>query len=120
MHDSLQIKLAGKRWEFYTILENLVAPEDEERMKSNMKTLSLLLWVTQFGLSVLFPLCFFLLLSVWLQRKYQLGMWIVILFGILGLLTSISTAKSCIRSLVKDADEASDSKKPPIAFNDHE
>ena len=28
-----------------------------------MKTLSLLLWVTQFGLSILFPPCFFLLLA---------------------------------------------------------
>lgn len=94
--------------------------EDEENMKSRMKTLSLLLWVTQFGLSVLFPLCFFLLLAVWIQRRYQTGMWIVIVLGVLGLLTSISTARSCMRSLIRDADEASDSKKPPIAFNDHD
>ena len=91
-----------------------------ETMKSNMKTLSLLLWVTQFGLSVLFPLCFFLLLAAWLQKRYQLGMWIVIVLGILGLLTSVSTAKSCIRSLLKDTEAASDSPKPPLAFNDHE
>ena len=84
-----------------------------------MKTLSLLLWVTQFGLSVLFPLCFFLLSAVWLQQKFALGMWIVGLFGILGFLTSISTARSCIRSLRKDAEEASDRKDPPISFNKH-
>ena len=33
-----------------------------------MKFLNLLMWVTQFGLSILFPLCFFLLLAVWLQN----------------------------------------------------
>ena len=89
-------------------------------MKSKMKMISLLLWVTQFGLSVLFPLCFFLLISVWLQRRFDLGSWIIVLLGILGLLTSISTAKSCIRSLLRDAEDASDSKKPPLAFNDHD
>ena len=85
-----------------------------------MKRLSLLLWVTQFGLSVLFPLCFFLITAVWLQKRFQLGSWIIIVLGILGFLTSISTARSCIRSMLKDADEASDSPKPPLSFNDHD
>ena len=85
-----------------------------------MKRLSLLLWVTQFGLSVLFPLCFFLILAVWLQRRFELGAWIVIVLGILGFLTSVSTARSCIRSMVKDAEAASDSPKPPLSFNDHD
>ena len=84
-----------------------------------MKILNLLLWVTQFGFSILFPLCFFLMLAVWLQTKFGLGMWIIVLFGILGLLTTVSTVKSCLRSLLKAADEASDQKDPPIAFNDH-
>ena len=39
--------------------------------------------------------------------------------GILGLLTSISTTRSCLRSLRKAAEEASSRKEPPIAFNDH-
>lgn len=84
-----------------------------------MKILNLLLWVTQFGFSILFPLCFFLMLAVWLQTKFGLGMWIIVVFGILGLLTTVSTVKSCLRSLLKAADEASDQKDPPIAFNDH-
>ena len=84
-----------------------------------MKQLNLILWVTQFGVSILFPICFFLLLSVWLQQKFDLGMWIVAVFGILGLLTSFSTARSCLRSLLKAAEEVSDSKEKPISFNDH-
>lgn len=84
-----------------------------------MKILNLLMWVGQFGLSIIFPTLFFLLLAVWLQQKFQLGMWIILVLGILGVLTTISTTKSCLRSLRKAAEEASDSKEPPVSFNDH-
>ena len=84
-----------------------------------MKYLSLLRWVTQFGLSVLFPVCFFLLLAVWLQQKFALGIWIVAVLGILGLLVSFTTAKSCLRSLLKEIERINDRPDPPPAFNDH-
>jgi len=84
-----------------------------------MKLLSLILWVTQFGFSVLFPLCLFLYLGFRLQTRFDLGLWVMIVFGIVGFLTSISTAKSCLRSLLKARDEASSQEKPPISFNDH-
>ena len=84
-----------------------------------MKYLSLLVWVTQFGFSVLFPTCFFLMIAIWLQGKFGLGLWIVAVLGILGLVTSFSTARSCLRSLLKEMDRASDRKDPPPAFNDH-
>jgi hypothetical protein len=86
---------------------------------ATMKYLSLLVWVTQFGFSVLFPVCFFLMIAFWLQQKFALGIWIVAVLGVLGLLTSFSTAKSCLRSLLKEMDRASDRKDPPPAFNDH-
>jgi len=85
-----------------------------------MKILSLLMWVGQFGFSILFPIVFFLLLGVWLQNKYGLGGWILILFGILGLFTSVSTTKACLHSLCKAAEEASGSKTKPVSFNDHQ
>ena len=85
-----------------------------------MKFLSLLMWVGQFGFSVLFPTCFFLFVAVWLQQKFQLGIWIVAVLGILGLLTSFSTAKSCLRSILREIERTSDRKEPPPpAFNDH-
>ena len=85
-----------------------------------MKILNLLLWVTQFGFSILFPLCFFLLIAVWLQAKFSLGMWIIAVFGILGLLTTVSTVKSCLKAILKAAEEAADRKEPPVvAFNEH-
>lgn len=84
-----------------------------------MKILNLLMWVTQFGLSIIFPTLLFLWLAVWLQGKFGLGMWIVVVFGVLGILTSISTTKSCLRSMQKAAEELSDNKNPPVSFNDH-
>ena len=84
-----------------------------------MKILSLLIWVGQFGFSIIFPILFFLLLAVWLQSRFGLGLWIVAVLGILGLLTSISTARACLRSLRKAAQEAASHDPPPTAFNDH-
>lgn len=85
-----------------------------------MKYLSLITWVTQLGFSILFPTCACLMLANWLQTKYGLGAWIVVVLGIFGLLTSISTTRSCVRSLIKAANEIVDKKEePPIAFNDH-
>lgn len=84
-----------------------------------MKILSLLMWVGQFGFSVIFPTLFFLLLAVWLQRRFSLGMWIVVLLGIIGLLTTVSTTKACLHSLRKTAEDVCDKKEPPVSFNDH-
>ena len=84
-----------------------------------MKFLSLLLWVGQFGLSAIFPTVFFLLAAVWLRGRFGLGMWIVAVFGVLGVLTSISSARSCLRSMRKAAEEAAGKKQHPNSFNDH-
>ena len=84
-----------------------------------MKLISLLMWVGQFGLSAIFPTVFFLLAAVWLQGRFGFGLWIVVVFGILGVLTSISSARSCLRSMRKAAEEAAGKKNQPISFNDH-
>ena len=85
-----------------------------------MKILNLLMWVTQFGVSIIFPTLLFLWLGVWLQGKFGFGTWILAVMGILGFLPSISTAKSCLHSMRKAAEELSSQEKPPIAFNDHD
>ena len=85
-----------------------------------MKILSLLMWVGQFGFSIIFPLLVFLYAGVWLQNRLGLGMWILILCGALGLLTTVSTVKSCLHSLRKAAEEVSGSQTKPVGFNDHQ
>lgn len=84
-----------------------------------MKLLNLLMWVVQFGFSCIFPTVFFLILAVWLQARFSLGAWIVVVLGILGVLTSITTARSCLAAMRKAAQELSGGKEPPISFNDH-
>ncbi len=86
-----------------------------------MKYLSLLMWVGQLGFSMLFPLCAFLILANWLQVRFELGAWVTVVLGILGFLTSASTTRSCIQSLLKETRRASgeDQKDPPIRFNSH-
>ena len=84
-----------------------------------MKFISLLMWVGQFGLSAIFPTVCFLLAAVWLRSRFGLCMWIVVVFGILGILTSVSSARSCLRSMRKAAEEAAGKKQHPVSFNDH-
>lgn len=85
-----------------------------------MKFWSLLIWVTQFGFSAVFPLCFFLILANWLRSNYGLGVWVTVVAGVLGALTTISTVHSCIRTMRKDAKRAGSEQEPPIAYNDHD
>lgn len=84
-----------------------------------MKILLLLTWVAQFGLSCIFPTLLFLILGVWLQQKFSMGVWIVILLGILGIITSVQTTRSCLRSMQRAAEEASGKKDRPVSFNKH-
>lgn len=72
-----------------------------------MKYLSLLTWVGQFGFSCLFPTCIFLILGVYLQEHFDIGVWIVIVLGMIGFLTSISTARACLKSMRKEIDRIS-------------
>ena len=82
-----------------------------------MKTLSLILWVTQFDLSILFPPCFFLWLATYLQQKHGFGVWTTVVGGSLGVLIAVSTAKANWRAMRKEAEAGSQT--PPISFNDH-
>lgn len=85
-----------------------------------MKFWSMLVWVTQFGFSAAFPLCAFLLLASWLRSTYELGAWVTVTLGILGALVSVSTVRSCLRALRKDANRAGSQKQPPKAYNEHD
>ena len=103
------------------IIKRSIGTFSGDRMKYDFKFLSLILWVTQFGLSVLFPLCGMLFVGVWLQQKFDWSMLSLAPFVALGLLISVSTAKTCIKSLLRDAEEASGEKKKvkPLSFNEH-
>ena len=84
-----------------------------------MKLFALRIWTGQFGIAIVSPALFFLLLAVWLRARFGLGLWIVAILGFVGILTSIQTTKSCLQSLRKAAEEAADSGEPPVSYNDH-
>ncbi len=84
-----------------------------------MKILSLLMWVTQFGISVVVPPCFFLWLASWAQNAYGLGNWLYAVCSLLGLLVSGIVARQNLAVMRKEA-EASETKQKDKAFNDHQ
>lgn len=83
-----------------------------------MKILELILWVTQFGFSILFPPCLLLFLAHWLQTSHGWGMWTTVAAGILGALISVSTARANWKAMKKLAG-LDNPKDPPVSFNDH-
>ena len=85
-----------------------------------MKFLNLLVWVTQFGLSCLFPLCFFLLLAVWLQSRFDLGAWVIWTGVALGVICAIDGLRTSLKAMDRLANHKADPEPPPVAFNDHD
>jgi len=47
------------------------------------------------------------MLGVYLQSRFGLGVWVVAVLGIIGFLTSISTARACLQSMRKEIDRIS-------------
>ena len=53
-----------------------------------MKHWNLLIWVPQFGISVVFPLILFIMLAVWLQERWGWGSWVIVAGIFCGLITA--------------------------------
>ena len=85
-----------------------------------MKYLSLILWLTQFGISAVVPLCLCLWLGTWLQETFQLGWWVLLLCGVFGLLISVRTVVSCLHAMRNEAESLGTGKETGVSFNDHE
>lgn len=83
-----------------------------------MKDLSLLVWLTQLGLSVAIPPAALILLAVWLQNRFGWGNWVIWIAVVIGIYCGITGLISSLRALSKIA---GDKKQDyPISFNDHE
>ena len=84
-----------------------------------MKDLSLLVWLTQLGLSVAVPMGGFVLLAVWLRERFSLGSWVVFLGILLGLAFAIDGLRHSLKLLSRFTKE-NKKEQPPVSFNDHE
>lgn len=84
-----------------------------------MKDLSLLVWLTQLGLSVAFPLAGFVLLAVWLRSALGWGDWVVWAGLVLGLSGAISGFRHSLKAMELLSRDRKKKQEPPVAFNEH-
>ena len=83
-----------------------------------MKDMTLLVWLTQLGLSTAVPLVGFILLALWLREQYGWGTWIIwvgVIFGIYSAIEGLRASLKAMAQINKDKNE----KEPPVSFNEH-
>ena len=59
-----------------------------------------LVWLTQFGLSVVLPPVLFLLGAVWLRKQFGLGGWVILVGFALGMVAAMHPDSSVLQSSV--------------------
>lgn len=85
-----------------------------------MKDLNLLVWLTQLGFSVVFPMAGFLLLALWLRDQWGWGGWVVWAGIVLGLYSAIQGLRSSLKTMAAFASDKKEKEPPPVSFNDHD
>lgn len=78
-----------------------------------------LVWLTQFGLSVCVPLIAFVVASVWLQKEFALGSWVIAVGVILGILGAVSSLRYSLRMIERQGKGTEEKTPPPVSFNRH-
>ena len=84
-----------------------------------MKNLSLLVWITQLGLSVAVPPVGFILLATWIRNLFDLGVWVVIVGAILGLAFAVDGLRTSLKAMARMAKDKKEDTLP-VSFNDHQ
>lgn len=85
-----------------------------------MKNLSMLVWLTQLGFSVAFPLAGFTLLAVWLRQRFALGSWILFAGVGLGLIAAVDGFRTSLKAMeLLSKGKSKEDAPPPVSFNDH-
>lgn len=84
-----------------------------------MKNLSLIVWLTQLGLSVAVPLAGFILLALWLRDSCGWGGWVLwagIALGVIGAFDGLRTGLKAMERMSRSEKK----EDPPVSFNEHE
>lgn len=84
-----------------------------------MKNVSMLVWLTQLGLSVAVPPVCFVLLAVWLRDSCGFGAWVLWVGIALGLYCAVTGLISTLRTMERMSRDKKQ-EQTTIAFNDHE
>ena len=83
-----------------------------------MKILRNLTWLTQLGLSIAAPPLLCIGGCWWLQRRFDLGAWIMVLGIVLGIGGAVSGALGFARVVRHQTEK--NRKEPPASFNSHD
>lgn len=85
-----------------------------------MKNLNMIIWLTQLGYSVVFPLAGFTLAAVWLRQRFNLGVWVLFLGIGIGLVLAVDGFRVSMKAMERMARNNRESEDPvPVSFNDH-
>ena len=85
-----------------------------------MKNLSMIIWLTQLGLSVAVPLAGFVWLAVWLRQRFHLGAWIVVCGVLLGIYCAVDGLRVSLKAMERMAKDKKEDSKDIVSFNDHD
>ena len=84
-----------------------------------MKNISLLVWLTQLGLSVAIPPAAFIFLAVWLRNRFELGVWVIIAGVLIGVICAVDGLRVSLKAMERMSKDHKE-EKPPLSFNDHD
>ena len=85
-----------------------------------MKDLSLLVWLTQLGLSTVSPLAACVLVAVWLHNGCGWGVWVIWAGAILGSILAFDGFRTSLKLMERLSKSRKDPQPPPVSFNDHD
>ena len=86
-----------------------------------MKDLSLLVWLTQLGLSTALPLGGFIFLALWLRDRFSLGQWVLWVGIAIGAICAINGFRNSLKAMSRLGNSSNQkSQEPPVSFNDHD
>lgn len=86
-----------------------------------MKDLRLLVWITQLGFSVAFPLAGFVLGALWLRERFSLGVWVLFVGLFLGMVGAVDGFRTSLKAMkLMAGDPKKEEGPPPVSFNDHQ
>lgn len=89
-----------------------------------MKNVTLLVWLTQLGLSVALPPAGFIFLAVWLRDSCGWGgwggwvLWVGIVLGVVGAADGLRTSLKAMERMSRD--KKKDGPPQAASFNDHD
>ena len=83
-----------------------------------MKDLSLIVWLTQLGLSTALPLAGFILLALWLRNRFGWGDWVLWAGIIVGVVSAIDGFRNSLKAMSRVSKNKQED--PPVSFNDHD